>query len=85
MSHNLKDLRKQLRNVVLDLLPSMLVKEMEEAIYTKLIARMNERMDFIEKNAKASLKHVEDNQKEMHSYIVRYVGAATPAPKLDIK
>lgn len=85
MSNNLKDLRKQLRNVVLEMLPSMLVKELEDRIYKGVIEKMNARMDFIEKNAKTSIQHVQDSQKEMHAYIVRYMSAATPAPKLDIK
>ena len=46
MSNKMKDLRKQLRNVVLELMPELV----KEELYTELQKRNNERSFFFKKN-----------------------------------
>lgn len=71
MSNPAKDIRKQLRNVVLALLPEVLTRELEEALYKKLLSDMNARMDLIANNAKETLEKIDQRSRDVQSYVVR--------------
>lgn len=79
---NPKELRKQLRNVVQELLPELLKKELTEAMFKTLMEHLNNRMDFVSASAKDSIAKIDERQKEMHSYVVRQINlAVAPATK----
>lgn len=71
MSGSIKELRKQLRNVVQGLLPEILTKELEEAVYKKLLSDMNARMDLIANNAKETLERIDERSRDVQSYVIR--------------
>lgn len=68
MGNQVKELRKQLKNVVLGLLPEILTKELHEAIYKKLFTDMNARMDLIANNAKETLDRIDKRSLDMQVY-----------------
>lgn len=71
MSKAHKDLRKQLRNVVQEILPELLKKELSDAILTELLKHMNTRMDIIAANAQKSLADMDKKTKDVLSYVIR--------------
>jgi hypothetical protein len=60
MSNQAKDLRKQLRNVVQEVLPELLQSELVKAVEQKLRKEMNDRLNLIDKR-----------QKDIQGYVVR--------------
>lgn len=80
MSKDAKLIRGQVRQVIKEVLPELLAKELTEEIFKKLMAHLNNRMDFVSTNAADSIAKLDNRQKEMHSYIVRQLNlAVTPA------
>lgn len=69
MSTNAKDLRKQVRNVVLEILPGVLTKEVVDAI----VKSVNSRLDKIEKDNKDSIAKINERHKDVMSFLVRQV------------
>lgn len=69
MSNPVKDLRKQLRNIVQEILPSFLTHEVGMEMSNKLLKALNEavaqRMDVIEKDIKSQLEVIAKRQKEL--------------------
>lgn len=78
-----KELRKSLRNVVQEILPELLTKELESALYKTLEARVKK----LEDDVKAELKVMQERHKSTMDYLVRQVSqpASAPAPKSDPK
>lgn len=64
---NVKDIRKQVRNVVQEVLPGVMTQEM----YVKLLTSMNERMDALEAQVKAKMQEIEERSKDVQSYLIR--------------
>lgn len=68
-NHSVKDLRKQLRNVVQDVLPVFLASESGMEIYKKLqhdlFAYEKSRLDDLEKQIKYQLEQIAERQKEV--------------------
>ena len=75
MSNPLKDLRKQLKNIVQDLLPSMLTEELHKAQYAKLSSELQARMDSVERHVKETMHEMNNRNKDVQSYLVRQVTA----------
>ena len=71
MSTNAKDLRKQLRNICLEILPELLASEAIKTVEAKLRSEMNERLNLID-----------ERQKQIQGYVVRQ--SAVAAPKKDL-
>lgn len=67
-SSNMKDLRKQLRNVVLELLPELLGAELIRAIENRLADRIVPK-----------LEAMDVRQKDFHSMILRTYNTTAPA------
>lgn len=77
---NAKALRKSLRNVVQDILPSILTEELTAAIYKKLSAEMGQRMDIIANNARETLSTIDERQKDIQSFVTRSLENSVPKP-----
>lgn len=67
--NQVKDLRKQLRNVVKEILPELLQSEAVEAIYRLLREELGKRLDAID-----------ERQKEIAGYMVRQSAGLPPVP-----
>lgn len=79
MSDNPKVIRKQLRNVVQDLLPELLRHELQLALYTKLLNDINKRMDEIGTHAKEALEKMDKRSQDVQGYAVRQL-SLIPSP-----
>jgi len=75
---NPKELRKQLRNVVQDLLPDLIKSEFGESVRKELHAQSHARLDELMKNVQAMLKQMDDRSKDIQGYLVRQ--SLKPAP-----
>ena len=73
----LRDLRKQLRNVVLDLLPEVLNSELVTAANKDVTAKLESRLDAIQKHLMTTLSQIEQRQKDTQTYVMRNI-----APKV---
>lgn len=80
---NVKLIRKQIKNVVQGLLPSLLTSELMEAVYKRLSADMGARMDVIAKGAQETLKNIDDRQKDFQSMLLRSAAANSPEVPAD--
>jgi hypothetical protein len=70
----LKTLRKQLRNIAQEMLPTILTQEVVEAIGKTLSQKLETRVDAIDKHIKTALNAIDERSKEVQSFIVRNVG-----------
>lgn len=80
---NFKALRKSLRNVVQEILPTLLTSELMEAVYKRLSTDMGARMDVIAKGAQETLKNIDDRQKDFQSMLLRSAAASSPEVPAD--
>lgn len=78
-SKDMKDLRKQLRSVVQELLPETLIA----AQYAELEKRITARLDQVAKDAKVTLHEMNTRHKDTLSSLIRQANA--PAPKKEVK
>lgn len=72
-----KRLRKQLRNVVEELIPSVLTVELIKAGHERLKIEVDAKLDVIDKNLKETLKTIDDRSKDTMSYLLRSVKPTT--------
>lgn len=70
-----KELRAQLRNIVQEILPSLLTKELENALYKNLEAKFK----LTDEHVRKELSAMTERQKDTLSYLVRQVSS----PKQD--
>lgn len=75
---NSKELRKSLRNVVQDMLPSLMQSELGEAIRKDLSKQINMRLDLVVKEIQGTLQQIDQRSKDTQGYIVRQ--SLKPAP-----
>ena len=64
-----KELRKSLRNVVQELLPNLLLQELEKALYKSLEAKIK----LMDEHVRQELNSMTERQKDTLSYLVRQV------------
>lgn len=87
---NFKTIRKQLRNVVQDLLPNLWTQEARQTIardgLEDLRKDMTRRLDIIEQNVKDTLAQLDGRQKDMQSFITRSMAGLqkTTVPVTDV-
>lgn len=78
---NIKLIRKQIRNVVQELLPEIMKKEVFVESYDRVQKEVASRLTFIEGQVKNSLKEMDDRSKDMQGFVMRQVLASTaPQP-----
>ncbi len=75
MSTNAKDLRKQIRNVTQELLPEILTKELQTAVYAELKNHIEFKLRQIDDNIRASLAAMEARQKDVQGLLLREMTA----------
>lgn len=77
MSNHIKDLRKQLRNIVQEVLPTFLANEVGFEIQKKvehdLLAHNAKRMDVLEKHIREQLEHIAARQKEVTDLLKKQI------------
>lgn len=78
--NNVKQIRGQVRQAVKELMPEVLSQELTQAIANELARMIKERMDIIATDAKEALAKIDARSKDMHSYVIRELAAAKPAP-----
>jgi hypothetical protein len=75
-----KELRKQLRNVVRDLLPETLTKEMQDSITRTIQDFMTKRLNLISNDITAQLTKMSERSKDVQDFIMRQALATTQSP-----
>lgn len=82
---NPKELRKQLRNVVLEQLPDLLKSELGQSLHKDLSHVIQTRLNVVIKNIQETLAQIDQRSKDIQGYIVRQslIPVSTPATALD--
>lgn len=73
---SVKTIRKQLRNVCQELLPTVLKSELYLSIQKELSSIVNKRLDAIDAYVRDQLKEIQDRSIETQSYVVRNMALA---------
>lgn len=68
-----KDIRKQVRNVTQELLPSLLQTEVFKDLYINLQKEMLLKLAEIEKDVKATLVRIDERSKNVNSFIMSQI------------
>ena len=76
-SKQVKDIRKQLRNVVQEMLPGVTSQEM----YVQLSKVINERLDQISKHINSTLETIDQRSKDVQTYVIRQSAQNQPVPQ----
>jgi hypothetical protein len=77
---NMKDLRKQLRNVVNEILPEVLGDALVQANKADLYKGLKSWMDFTTDNINKKLEVMDQRAKDVQSFVIRHVGTAAGTP-----
>ncbi len=77
---NLKQLRGQIRQIVQEMLPTILAQELTAAIQKQLVEEVNRQMTNIGAEARVTLQHIDARQKDFQGYLHRTLEALKPAP-----
>lgn len=70
-NHTAKELRKSLRNVVQDIMPEILTKEITASAFKQLRTEIQFQLKQIDTDIKKALKDMEDRQKDVQSMLLR--------------
>ena len=83
MSNKMKDLRKQLKAVVAEILPEFV----RDGLFEQLQKENKERLDLIEKAVRDTLAQIDARAKDHQHFVVREMLARmnTGAPKVEVK
>lgn len=73
---NFKTLRKQARNIIQELIPSLLQNELVDAVHKKLAESINTKLNKMNTSVEAQLKEIQDRQKDIQAYVVSRLGTA---------
>lgn len=73
-----KLLRKQIRNVVQEILPGVLTQEMRNSIYEQLNSTLSTQLKQISDHVKSTLDAIDQRAKDLQSYAVRQSGVVAP-------
>lgn len=77
---NPKDLRKQLKNVVQDMLPEALSAEISEKRHKELQVMISARLEGLERLVREKLEAIDSRAKDLHSLMTRAALAGAPVP-----
>ena len=72
---NIKDIRKQIKNVVQELLSDVLLAEVSKQVEKKV----EDRVKKLEEDTKESMRLMNERHKDVMGYLVRQVTTSTPA------
>ncbi len=76
---NVKLIRKQLRNVVQELLPTLVTEEVKSEMHKKFEVEANQRLNNITETVKKTLDMIDQRSKDTQGYLVRQSSQAGPA------
>lgn len=86
-SGNAKDTRKQLRNVVQDLLPSLLQTEVFQGLYEKLHKSVQKEvtahLEAVARDVQEALKRIDHRSQDVQSFLINQVQANTIKNNID--
>lgn len=78
---NSKDIRKQVRNVMQEVMPSLLQEIAKETMYKDLRAHIDSQLRALEQQVKLTLTNIDDRAKDLQSLMLReMVARNTPPP-----
>ncbi len=80
MSNIAKQLRGQVRQVVTELLPSLLTEAFKSAIFEKIQRDITIRLTAIENSVKETMHEMNERNKDVQSYLVRSLSTPLPTP-----
>lgn len=75
MSNHAKDLRKQLRNVVQELLPQLVTAEVYQAALSQVREEIKGSLSSIDKHIKENLAEMNQRSQDIQAYIMNRVAA----------
>jgi hypothetical protein len=81
---NVKDLRRQVRNVVQETLPELLQSEVFKGLYDQLEKELMSQIEGIRVQIKTTLETIDQRSKDVQSFILKQVQTSviqTEAPK----
>ena len=85
MSNEAKLLRKQLHNIVKELMPALLTEELKSVMYAELTRQLNTRVDTIAKTVKETLDKIDERSKDVLGYAVRQSAISPNLPNKEIE
>lgn len=74
---NSKELRKQLRNVVQEIIPELLTRELCEAVYAKVRNDIMERLSGIDKQVTSTLEGINERAQNFQGFVMREMATAS--------
>ena len=83
MSNPAKDLRKQLRNIVLEVLPLMLSAEVNKNQFTQLSKVIDTRLTDLEKSVKDTLREINERHRDTMAKLSQAVDKANESTKAE--
>jgi hypothetical protein len=78
---NVKLIRKQLRNVVQEIIGEVVSKELVANVETRLLERQDIRMNALADTIKTVVEQVDNRSKEVSAYLVRASTPQAPQPE----
>lgn len=76
---NVKELRKQLRIIVQEILPEVLTNELVATLSKQVTAKLEQRLDGISAHLIQAIKTIDDRSKDVQAYIIRNSSVPNPA------
>lgn len=74
-SAQMKSLRKQLRNVVKEILPEIFTNELKTAAYQDVQVAVKKQLTGIETQITKTLKKMDERQKDVQDFLVRQISS----------
>lgn len=79
-SKEVKDIRKQLKNVAQAIAPTILANEAGVLMYKQLMAAVEGRLKNIELNIAETLTKIDERSKDLQAYAMRQISSMMPLP-----
>ena len=83
MGNKIKELRGQLRQIVKEVLPELLVTELKSALYAGLTKVISARLDAIQEDVKKTMDEINSRSKDVQDYMVRNITSPIDIKKQD--
>lgn len=82
---NVKVLRGQLRQIVQELLPSLVTAEVKAKMHEELRIEVNKRLDNVTKSVKDTLDTIDQRSKDIQGYLVRQTLQNPASPEVSLE
>lgn len=85
-SKDTKDIRKQLRNVVKEIMPEVMKSQLGETLLKELTTVLNIKMRDLETQVRTALQNIDNRAKDLQSLMLReMVAKSTPVPEQELE